>query len=173
MRLQKLTSLETDKLIEEFKELQKNIKHYKEILSNHTLQSTIIKEELLDVGEKYGDKRKTEIIPFSGNLTIEDMIAEEEMVITISHHGYIKRLPVTTWKTQNSQPPAKPCQNAAIRHAMIRQLGNLSSGITFSTCTDGAGISHVVRKTTPVMRLTNNKTMNKRAVFDMIPKLTA
>ena len=61
----------------------------------------IIKEELLEVETKYGDERKTEIIPISGDLTIEDMIANEDMVVTISHNGYIKRLPVSTWKTQN------------------------------------------------------------------------
>tara|TARA_Y100000996_G_scaffold352298_1_gene291854 strand:- start:575 stop:3085 length:2511 start_codon:yes stop_codon:yes gene_type:complete len=101
MRLQKLTSLETDKLIEEYNELQKQIIHLKDILENKTTQDKIIKEELLSVDEKYGDERKTEIIPISGDLTIEDMIADEDMVVTISHNGYIKRLPVSTWKTQN------------------------------------------------------------------------
>ena len=101
MRLQKLTSLETDKLIEEYNELQKQIIHFKDILENKTTQDKIIKEELLSVDEKYGDERKTEIIPISGDLTIEDMIADEDMVVTISHNGYIKRLPVSTWKTQN------------------------------------------------------------------------
>ena len=66
-----------------------------------SLQSSIIKEELLEIDQKYGDTRKTEIIPISGDLSIEDMIADEDMVVTISHNGYIKRLPVTTWKTQN------------------------------------------------------------------------
>ena len=101
MRLQKLTSLETEKIIEEYNDLQKQIKHYKNILSDHSLQSSIIKKELEEVSEKYGDERRTEIIPVSGNLTIEDMIADEDMVVTISHNGYIKRLPVSTWKTQN------------------------------------------------------------------------
>ena len=101
MRLQKLTSLETDKLIEEHNELLKLIKDLKEILESVERQNSIIKEELNNVSEKYGDERKTEIIPISGNLTLEDMIAEEEMVVTISHNGYIKRLPTTTWRSQN------------------------------------------------------------------------
>ena len=101
MRLQKLTSLETDKLIEEHNELLKLIKDLKEILESVERQNLIIKEELNNVSEKYGDERKTEIIPISGNLTLEDMIAEEEMVVTISHNGYIKRLPTTTWRSQN------------------------------------------------------------------------
>ena len=101
MRLQKLTSLETDKLIEELQELQKQIIYFNEILSKHELQSQIIKNELTQINEKYGDERKTEIIPISGDLTIEDMIADEDMVVTITHNGYIKRLPVSTWKTQN------------------------------------------------------------------------
>ena len=89
MRLQKLTSLETDKLIEELTELQKQIVVYNEILNSYEKQSSIIKEELLEVESKYGDNRKTEIIPISGDLTIEDMIADEDMVVTISHNGYI------------------------------------------------------------------------------------
>ena len=101
MRLQKLTSLETDKLIQEHNELIQLIKNLNEILNSTERQNQIIKEELLNVEEKYSDSRKTEIIPISGNLTIEDMIAEEEMVVTISHNGYIKRLPTSTWKTQN------------------------------------------------------------------------
>tara|TARA_B100001094_G_scaffold297451_1_gene320566 strand:+ start:11066 stop:13543 length:2478 start_codon:yes stop_codon:yes gene_type:complete len=101
MRLQKLTSLETDKLIEEHNELLKLIKDLKDILENISRQDLIIKEELNNVEEKYGDQRKTEIIPISGSLTLEDMIAEEEMVVTISHNGYIKRLPTTTWRSQN------------------------------------------------------------------------
>jgi len=101
MRLQKLTSLETENLINEYNQLQEQIIFYKEILSDHGRQSKIIKEELLNIEEKYGDERKTEIISISGTLSLEDMIAEEDMVVTISHNGYIKRLPVSTWKTQN------------------------------------------------------------------------
>ena len=100
MRLQKLTSLEIDKIIQEYKELMETIKKLKFILESFEEQSRIIQEELSIVLEKHGDTRRTEIIPFSGELSIEDMIADEDMIVTITHNGYIKRLPVDTWKTQ-------------------------------------------------------------------------
>ena len=100
MRLQKLTSLEIDKVVAEFNELQELIKKLNQILVDKKLQDGIIKEELSYLLEKYGDERRTEIIPFSGDLSIEDMIAEEDMVLTITHKGYIKRLATTQWKTQ-------------------------------------------------------------------------
>ena len=128
MRLQKLTSLETDKLIEEYTELQKQIVYFNNILSNHGVQSQIIKTELLEVREKYGDVRKTEIIPISGNLSLEDMIAVEDMVVTISHHGYIKRLPVSTWKTQNrggrGMKGANTKQDDYVEHLFIASTHN-------------------------------------------------
>ena len=100
MRLQKLTSLETDKIVEEYKELLLLIKDLKDILENDSRQSIIIKEEFEEILEKYGDERKTNIIEGSGTLSIEDMIVEEDMVITITHNGYIKRLASAGWKTQ-------------------------------------------------------------------------
>ena len=100
MRLQRLTSMEVDKVVEEYNELQILIKKLNDILESHNLQSDIIREELLEINDKYGDERRSEIIPISGDLSIEDMIADEDMVVTITHNGYIKRLPATTWKTQ-------------------------------------------------------------------------
>ena len=100
MRLQKLTSLEVDKVVEEYNELQILIKELNDILNDFTLQSNIIKEELVEIKERYGDVRKSEIIPISGDLTIEDMIADEDMVVTITHNGYIKRVPTANWKSQ-------------------------------------------------------------------------
>ena len=100
MRLQKLTSLEIDKVIQEYNELQKLIKELNHILESHKKQSEIIEQELNEVLNKHGDQRRTEIIPFSGDLSLEDMIADEDMIVTITHNGYIKRLPVDTWKTQ-------------------------------------------------------------------------
>ena len=100
MRLQRLTSLEVDKIIHELQELKETISKLIEILNSYELQSEIIQEEFNNIANRYGDDRKSEIIPFSGDLSIEDMIAEEEMVVTISHNGYIKRLPSSTWKTQ-------------------------------------------------------------------------
>ena len=128
MRLQKLTSLETDKLIEEYNELQKQIIYFNDILNNKSTQDKIIKEELVAVDEKYGDERKTEIIPISGDLTIEDMIADEDMVVTISHNGYIKRLPVATWKTQNrggkGMKGANTKQDDFVEHLFIASTHN-------------------------------------------------
>jgi len=100
MRLQKLTSLEIDKVVNEYNELQETIKKLKHILESYEKQSEIIEDELKEVLEKHGDERRTEIIPFSGDLSLEDMIADEEMIVTITHNGYIKRLPADTWKTQ-------------------------------------------------------------------------
>ena len=100
MRLQRLTSLEVDKIVNELKEILETIKGLKEILESHDIQSKIIKEEFAEIGERYKDPRRSQIIPVSGDLSIEDIIAEEEMVVTITHNGYIKRLPTTTWKTQ-------------------------------------------------------------------------
>jgi DNA gyrase subunit A len=129
MRLQKLTSLETGKLLEELGELNTHIIYYKKVLESKEEQSFIIKKELEDVEEKYGDERKTEIIPISGDLSIEDMIADEDMVITISHNGYIKRLPVSTWKTQNrggkGMKGANTKQDDYVEHLFIASTHNM------------------------------------------------
>ena len=100
MRLQKLTSLEIDKIVQEYNDLQVLIKELNHILESHDKQSEIIESELGEILNKHGDERRTEIIPFSGELSLEDMIADEEMIVTITHNGYIKRLPADTWKTQ-------------------------------------------------------------------------
>ncbi len=101
MRLQKLTGLESEKIKEEHAELMKEITHFKEILGNETLRMSIIKDEMIEVGEKYGDERRTVIEYAGGEFSIEDMIPDEEVVITISHAGYIKRTPLAEYKTQN------------------------------------------------------------------------
>ena len=128
MRLQKLTSLEIDKVVEEYNELQKLIKKLNEILVSKEKQDKIIKEELNAVLEKYGDERKTEIIPFSGDLSIEDMIAEEDMVVTITHNGYIKRLPTTTWRAQRrggkGMKGAKTKDDDYVEHLLIASTHN-------------------------------------------------
>jgi DNA gyrase subunit A len=100
MRLQKLTGLEVDKVVEEYKETIKTIAFLKGILESRTQRMDIIKSELMELRETYGDQRRTEIIPVSTDFSIEDMIAEEEVVITITHKGYIKRTAVTTYRTQ-------------------------------------------------------------------------
>ena len=128
MRLQKLTSLEIDKVVEEYNELQDLIKKLNQILISKELQDGIIKEELEGVLEKYGDERKTEIIPFSGDLSIEDMIADEDMVVTITHKGYIKRLPTATWRAQRrggkGMKGAKTKEDDYVEHLLIASTHN-------------------------------------------------
>ncbi len=100
MRLQRLTSLEVDKIVQEYKEILKLIERLRSILESHDLQSAIIREEFGDILSRYGDDRLTEIIEGHGDLTIEDMIADEDMVVTITHNGFIKRLPSVNWRRQ-------------------------------------------------------------------------
>ncbi len=100
MRLQRLTSLEVDKIITELKEIIEIISQLKQVLESYDLQSDIIRSEFAEIGDRYNDERRSEIIPVSGDLSIEDIIADEDMVVTITHNGYIKRLPASTWKTQ-------------------------------------------------------------------------
>ncbi len=100
MRLARLTSLEIDKLEEELKELHKLIKDLKSILASEPKRMKILKDELDDIVKRFGDERRTEIIADQGDFSIEDLIAEEDMVITISHTGYIKRIPVDTYRRQ-------------------------------------------------------------------------
>ncbi|MGB8357285.1 MAG: DNA gyrase subunit A [Bacteroidales bacterium] len=101
MRLRQLTGLEQDKLRSEYEEVQKLIEHLKTVLADEALQMQIVKDELLEVKEKFGDKRRTEIVPAAGEFNPEDFYADDEMVITISHMGYIKRTPLTEFRRQN------------------------------------------------------------------------
>ncbi len=101
MRLRQLTGLEQDKLRAEYAELMEKIAYYKEVLSNLSLRMQIIKEEMLEIKEKYGDKRKTEIVYASEELNPEDFYADEDIVITISDMGYIKRTALTEFRAQN------------------------------------------------------------------------
>ncbi|MEG0253557.1 MAG: DNA gyrase C-terminal beta-propeller domain-containing protein, partial [Muribaculaceae bacterium] len=101
MRLRNLTNLEQDKLHGEFDELQKLIAHLNEILNNDDVCKQVIKDELIEVREKYGDERKTEIIYASEEFNAEDFYSDDEMIITISHLGYIKRTALSEFRTQN------------------------------------------------------------------------
>ena len=101
MRLQKLTGLERDKIKSEYEELMKTIEYLKSILGDKVLRMEIIKDELLEIKEKYGDDRRTDIEFAGGDVSIEDMIPDSDVVITISHAGYIKRTPLTEYKKQN------------------------------------------------------------------------
>ena len=100
MRLQKLTGLEVDKVVGEYKELIKLISNLKSVLENKTKRMDIIKTELLEIKNQYGDERRTEIVPVDTDFSMEDMIAEEEVVLTITHQGYIKRTALNTYRTQ-------------------------------------------------------------------------
>jgi len=100
MRLQRLTGLERDKIQNEYNEVIELIKQLNEILGSEDLRMQIIKDELIEVQQRYGDERRTEVVHSADDLTDEDMIPNEEMVITISHQGYIKRTPLTEYRTQ-------------------------------------------------------------------------
>jgi len=101
MRLRQLTGLEQDKLRAEFEELMKLIEHLKALLADVDLRTALIKEELEEIREKYGDARRSQIEYSGGDVSIEDLIADENVVITISHAGYIKRTNLSEYKTQN------------------------------------------------------------------------
>lgn len=101
MRLRQLTGLEQEKLREEFNQVTQQIEYLKKVLESKDLQMKIIKDELTEIKEKYGDKRRTEIVPNAEEFNPEDFYADEEMVITISHLGYIKRTPLTEFRRQN------------------------------------------------------------------------
>ena len=100
MRLQKLTGLEVDKVVAEYKELIQIISNLKSVLENKSKRMEIIKTELLDIKDLYGDERRTEIVPVDTDFSMEDMIAEEEVVLTITHQGYIKRTALNTYRSQ-------------------------------------------------------------------------
>lgn len=101
MRLRALTGLEHDKLQEEYNELRKMIAYYNELLESEPMQMQVIKEELNEIKEKYGDKRRSEIVLTAEEFNPEDFYADEDVVITISHLGYIKRTPLTEYRTQS------------------------------------------------------------------------
>ncbi|MGA8806410.1 MAG: DNA gyrase subunit A, partial [Thermoanaerobaculia bacterium] len=100
MRLQRLTGLEREKIVAEYEEVQATIRRLREILGSEALVLGIISAELREIKEAYGDKRRTEIVPQASDITIEDMIADEDMVITVSRGGYIKRSPLSLYRAQ-------------------------------------------------------------------------
>jgi DNA gyrase subunit A len=100
MRLAKLTGLEIEKLEAELKEVRATIKELKGILASKPKRMTILKGEMAEIADKFGDDRRTEIVADQGEFTVEDLIAEEDMVITISHSGYIKRISISTYRRQ-------------------------------------------------------------------------
>ena len=100
MRLRTLQGLQREKIEEEYNELMKLIAHLRDVLASERLVFDIIKEELIEMKEKYGDERKTKILAAEGEFEVEDLIKEEQCVITLTHFGYIKRMPIDTYKSQ-------------------------------------------------------------------------
>jgi DNA gyrase subunit A len=100
MRLQRLTGLERDKIVKEYEEITATIADLKDILERVERRMQIIKDELNELKEKYGDKRRTDVVHSADDITVEDMIPDEDMVITLSHQGYIKRTPLAQYKVQ-------------------------------------------------------------------------
>ena len=100
MRLKTLSGLQREKIDEEYKQLMELIAYYREVLSSEKLVFDIIKEELIEIKEKFGDERKTKIVASEGEIDIEDLIKEEQTVIALTHFGYIKRMPIDTYKSQ-------------------------------------------------------------------------
>ena len=100
MRLKTLSGLQREKIEEEYKQLMELIAHLREILANEQLVLDLIKEELLEVKQKYGDERKTKIVAAEGEIDVEDLIKEEQTVVALTHFGYIKRMPIDTYKSQ-------------------------------------------------------------------------
>ena len=101
MRLRQLTGLEMEKLRKEYDDLMKLIAHLNDILNNDEVCRQVMKDELIEIRDKYGDERRTKINPFAGDLNAEDFYADDEMIITISHLGYIKRTPLSEFRAQN------------------------------------------------------------------------
>lgn len=100
MRLQRLTALERQKIEDEYREILEKIKYYREVLSDEKIVLGIIKDEILAIKEKYGDERRTRITAAADDLDVEDLIADEDVVITLTHLGYVKRLPLSTYRNQ-------------------------------------------------------------------------
>ena len=100
MQLRRLTGLERDKIDAEYQELQKQIARFREILSDVNQVLQIIRDELTEISDRFGDERRTEITGADGEIEIEDLIADEDIVVTLTHHGYIKRLPVSSYRSQ-------------------------------------------------------------------------
>ena len=128
MRLRSLVALESDKIQAEYQELQEKIEYYNKILSDKDLRMQLIKEDIIILKDKYGDKRRTDIIYASEELNPEDFYADDEMVITISHLGYVKRTPITEFKSQHRGGVGSKGSNTRdsdfIEHVFIATMHN-------------------------------------------------
>ena len=131
MRLQRLTGLEREKIHSEYQELLKNISQYKAILASPAMVLQIIKDEMKQIRESFGDERRTEILHEAGQIDVEDLIAEEDMVVTISHEGYIKRNPISLYRAQRrggkGLTGARPKEEDFVETALCRLFPRLSA----------------------------------------------
>ncbi len=128
MRLQRLTGLERDKIEQEYREVLQLIEKLQSILANRELRMQIVKEELLALKDKYGDERRTDIVPSLEGISIESLIAEEDMVVTMSSDGFIKRVPLTEYRSQNrggrGLTGSKTKNEAFIKHLFVASTHN-------------------------------------------------
>jgi len=134
MQLQRLARLEREKIETEYQETLERIRTFEAILADRHKVLAIVKEDLVELSEKYGDERRTEIVPFEDDIDLEDLIPREDMIITISHQGYIKRLPVSTYRSQRrggrGLTGAKTRETDFIEHLFV---ANTHSYILFFT----------------------------------------
>ncbi len=139
MRLQRLTQLERDKLIEEYREILKQIEYLRSILGSEALVRQIIRDELTEIKEKYQDERRTKIVKEEADLTLEDLIAEEEVVVTITHTGYIKRNAVTLYRAQRRGGKGKIAMGVK-EEDFVETLFTASTHDSLLFCTDAGKV---------------------------------
>ena len=111
MRLGRLTGIEREKVLEEYQEKQKEIAYYQSILGDELLLMGVIKDELLAIKKAYADERRTRIIPYEGEIDIDDLIHEQEIAVTLTHFGYVKRTPADTYKRSEERRVGKECRS--------------------------------------------------------------
>ncbi|MCE3224367.1 MAG: gyrA [Nitrospira sp.] len=139
MRLQRLTQLERNKLVEEYREVLKQIEYLRSILGSEALVRQIIRDELTEIKEKYQDERRTKIVKEEAELTLEDLIAEEEVVVTITHTGYIKRNAVTLYRAQRRGGKGKIAMGVK-EEDFVETLFTASTHDSLLFCTDAGKV---------------------------------
>ncbi len=139
MRLQRLTQLERNKLVEEYREVLKQIEYLRSILGSEALVRQIIRNELIEIKDKYQDERRTKIVKEEAELTLEDLIAEEEVVVTITHTGYIKRNAVTLYRAQRRGGKGKIAMGIK-EEDFVETLFTASTHDSLLFCTDAGKV---------------------------------
>ncbi|RTZ96215.1 MAG: DNA gyrase subunit A [Deltaproteobacteria bacterium] len=173
MRLQRLTGLEREKIIEEYTQILKDIAHYKEILASERLVLGMIKDELNEMRDAYGDERRTEIVEETKEITLEDMIVEEDMVVTISNSGYIKRAPITLYRSQRRGGKGKTGMGTK-EEDFVNRLFIASTHHTFLFFTNQGNVYWCkVYEIPQAGRMSRGKAVVNLLNFDKDEKLTA